>query len=80
LLEHAHRIGRAEHRHGARQANAPSARRGGRQDHRRCRVEELLAMVLADAEHVESDLIGTFDLVEQIAHALRRSADGTRVV
>ena len=28
-------------------------------------------MVLTDPEHVEPDLIGVFDLVEQIAHTVR---------
>src|SRR2546427_276411 len=44
---------------------------GGRKDHRGCRVEELLAMVLTDPEHVQSDLIGVFDLFEQIAQTIR---------
>src|SRR5437867_4474429 len=63
--------GRPKSRHGARQANSLRACRSGREDHRGCRVEELLAMVLTDPEHVEPDLIGVFDLVEQIAHTVR---------
>src|SRR2546429_526948 len=64
-------IGRTEHRYGAGQANSLGACRGGRKDHRGCRVEELLSMVLTDPEHVQSDLIGVFDLFEQIPKTIR---------
>ena len=43
-------------------------------------VEVLLAVVLADAEGVEPDLVGALDLLEQVLHALgrarRQSGDG----
>jgi hypothetical protein len=39
----------------------------------RFRIEELGPVVFADAENVEADLIGEFDLFEQMLHAL----DGT---
>src|SRR5438093_6871653 len=71
ILEQPHRIGRAEDRHGARQANSLGACRGGGEDHRGSRVEELFAMVLPYPEYIEPDLIGVFDLFEQIAHAIR---------
>src|SRR2546426_565149 len=64
-------IGSAEDRHGARQANSLGACRRGREDHRGGRVEEFLAMVLTYPEHIEPDLIGVFDLFEQIAHTVR---------
>ena len=73
LLEDTHRIGRAQHRHGARQPDALGARRRRGEDHRRGGVEELLAMVLADPEHIEPDLVGVLDLLDQVAQALRRA-------
>jgi hypothetical protein len=33
-------------------------------------------MVLADAEHVEADLVGELDLLDQVPQALRRVAAG----
>src|SRR6266568_1297749 len=68
LLEQPHRIDRAEDRHSARQANSFRTCSRGCEDHRRSRVEELLPMVLAEPEHVQPELIGMFNLFEQIAH------------
>ena len=36
-------------------------------------------MVFADTEHIEPDLIGVFDLFDQVAHA-RRRIDGAAVL
>ena len=66
VLEHAHRIVGAEHRHGARQADALGALGGGRQHDRGRRDDEVGPVVLADAEDVEADLVGQLDLLEQV--------------
>ena len=72
LLEHAHGIVRAQHAHRARQADRPRAlRRGGEHNGGRG-YGEVGAVVLADAEYVEPDLVGQLDLFEQIAESLRR--------
>ena len=36
-------------------------------------VHELVAVVLADAVGVETDLVGAFDLLEQVLHPLDRA-------
>src|SRR2546430_15220434 len=79
LLEQPHRIGRTEDRHRARQADALGACRSGSEDHCGSRVEELLAMVFTDAEHVQPDLIGVLDLVEQIVQTIRGTDCGARL-
>jgi hypothetical protein len=58
LLEHAHRVGRREHRHRAAQPDLRRAGRGGREDHRRRRVVVLDPMVLTDAVGGEADPVG----------------------
>jgi len=40
---------------------------------RRRRVEVLAAVVLADAEGIETDLIGVLDLLNEVLQAFRRS-------
>ena len=48
--------------------------RGSRgQDHCRGGVEEFGAVMFADPENVETDLIGKFDLFQQMLHALNGS-------
>ena len=55
-----------------RQADARGARRGrGEHDGGR-RDGEVGAVVLADAEDVEADLVGELDLLEEVAQALLR--------
>ncbi len=71
FLEDADGIGGAEHGDGAGEADIFRARRGGGENDRRRGVEKFGAVMLADAEDVEADLIGEFDLVEQAAQALR---------
>ena len=70
LLIDAHRIVRRQHGHRARQANALGARgRGGERDRgRRHRV--IRPMMLAEAEHVETDPIGAFGLLHDVSEAL----------
>src|SRR5262249_14633525 len=49
---------------------APGA--GGRRNDRRGRDHEGLAVVLAHAEHVEPDLVGELDLLDEVPQALLR--------
>jgi hypothetical protein len=60
FLEKADGIDGAEDSDGAGEANALCASSGGREDHRRRRIEEFLAVMLADAKHIESDPVGSF--------------------
>ena len=82
LLEEAHRIAGAEDGHGAVEADVGRPGCGCRKEHRRGGVHEIAAVVLADAVGVEADLVGAFDLFEQVLHALNRahvdSTDGVR--
>ena len=71
LLEHAHRIVRAEHADGARQPDVLRALGHCREGDRRRRDGEVRAVVLADAEDVEPDLVGERRLLDQVAQALR---------
>ena len=72
VLEDAHRVVRAEHRHRAGQPDALGAL-GGRGEHDgRRRDGEVGPVVLADAEDVEPDLVGELDLLDQVAQPLRR--------
>ena len=70
FLEDAHRVGGAENGDGAGEADVLGARGSRGQDHCRGGVEELGAVMLADAENVEADLVGEFDLLQQMLHAL----------
>ncbi len=80
VLKDAHRVGRAENGHGARESDpARAGRRGGENDGRR-RVEILLAMVLADAEHVQPDVIGLLDLFDEVAKTICWADRETRFV
>ena len=79
VLKRAYRILSAEHSDGARQPDALGADRSSGKDYCRRRIEEFPAMVFADAEHIESDLVRMFDLLDQLSHA-RRRIDGTAVV
>src|SRR5262249_52958164 len=72
LLEHADRIGGAEDRDRARQADAARPRRGRGQNHGRSRIQVLRAMVLPDAEDIEAGLGGMLDLLDELAEAVGR--------
>ena len=67
VLEDAHGVVGAQDRDRARQADVLCAGRGGRQRHGRRGDGEVGAVVLADAEDVEADLIGQLDLLEEVA-------------
>ena len=71
ILEHPHRIGRAQDRHRTGETYAARSCRRGAENDGRSGVEEVLTMMFADSEDIESDLIGVFDLLEQVAQALR---------
>ena len=62
-----------------READAFRARGRRAEDDGGCGVEELFAMVLADAERVEPRMIGALDLRDQLVQAIRR-ADRTTVL
>ena len=49
------------------------ARRGRGKGHGRCGDDEVGAVVLADPEDVEADLLGERDLLEELAHARGRA-------
>jgi hypothetical protein len=73
VLEDADGVRGAQHGHRAREPDALRAHRGRPQHHRRGRDGEVGAVVLADAEDVESDLLGEDDLLHEVAHALLRA-------
>src|SRR5213079_814448 len=52
VLKDPHRIRRAEDGYSAGEADATRPRRGGGENHGRGGIEEVLAMMLADAEHI----------------------------
>jgi hypothetical protein len=55
---------------GAGKTNTRRASGRGCEDHRRRRIEEFLTMMLADAEHIESDTIGGFHFREKFLHPI----------
>ena len=59
-------------RDGAGEADALGARGGGGEHDGGRRDGEVGAVVLADAEDVEADLVGELDLLDQVAEALLR--------
>lgn len=71
LLKHAHGIGGAEHGDGAGEADAGSFRGGGGENDGRGGVEEVAAVMLADAEVVEPDRLGVGDARDEIAQGGR---------
>jgi hypothetical protein len=74
LLEDPHRVGGAQDRHRARQPDLAGARGGRGQDDRWRGIEELGAMVLANAEDVETDPSATSTSLR--SSAIRSLADG----
>lgn len=77
FLENPYRVGCAQHRHRARQTDLARPGGGGRKNDGRRGIEKLGAMVLADAEDVEPDTVGGFNLVKQIRHAIGRGRKQT---
>lgn len=70
LLEHPHRIVGTQHRHRAGQLDAPGDGGGGGEDDGGRRDREVRPVMLADAEHIEPDLVGEADLFHQLGEAL----------
>ena len=70
-LEHADRIVRRQHRHGGAEPDAPRAARDRRQHHVRSRDREVGAVMLADADGIDADLVGEDRLLDQVADHLR---------
>ena len=66
-LEHAHRIVGAEHGDGGAEADAAGARRDRREHDLGGGDGEVGAMVLADAEGVEPELVGEHRLIDDVA-------------
>ena len=73
LLVQADRNGRAQHGHGAREANALRARCHGGENDSGGRDGEVRPVVLADAEDVESDLVCELGLLDDLAQPLLRA-------
>src|SRR2546423_2793429 len=71
VLKDPHRIRRAEDGYRAGETNATRPRRGGGENHGRGGVEEVLAMMLPNAEHIQPDLVRVLDLLHEVAQALR---------
>ena len=84
FLEDADGVGGAEDGDGAGEANIFCARGGGGEDDGGGGVEEFGAVVLADAEDVQADLVGELDFVDEVAESLGRAegdaGDGVRAV
>ena len=73
LLKHPHRVGGAQDRDGAGETDALGSGRRRAENDRRGGIEELPAVVFADAKDVQADLIGVFDLFDQVAQPVRRA-------
>ena len=71
-LEHADGIVGAQDADGTGEADIPGAHGGRAQHHRRRRDGIIGAVMLAHAENIQPDLIGEFDLLNQVPQPLRR--------
>ena len=81
VLEDPDRVVGAQHGDRAGQADAARARGRGAEDHGGRGDDEVGAVVLADAEDVEPDLVGQLDLLQQVLQPLLGGDDvaGARV-
>jgi hypothetical protein len=75
FLKHADGIGRAQNGDGAGKPDTPGAGRGRGEDHGGRGIEELTAMVFADAKHIEAHFVSESDRFEQLAE-MSRWVDG----
>jgi hypothetical protein len=66
LLEGAHGIRRTQNRHGTREPDPMRPCRSRREDHGRRGIEKIPAMVLSDAENIETNCISMFDASDKI--------------
>src|SRR2546428_1756274 len=78
FLEDANRVSGAQNGDGARKADVLRARGGRGQNHDWSGIKELGPVMFADAEHVETHLVGKLDLFQQMLHALDRAEGETR--
>jgi hypothetical protein len=69
-LEHAHRIVAAEHRDRGAEADLLGTRRDGREHDLRCGDREVVAMVLAHTDEVQTQAVGQHTLVHHVADHL----------
>jgi hypothetical protein len=72
FLEDAHRISGAENGEDAGETNSLGAPGSRGQNHCRGGVKELGAVTFAATKNVETDLVGKFDLFEQMLVCARR--------
>ena len=72
LLENPDRVCRAQDRDGAGEPDALGLRRRRRKDHGGSGIEKLAPVVFADAEDIESHLVGEPYLLEQVGQAVGR--------
>ena len=72
LLEHAHRVVGAQHRHRAGQPDPLGPRRRSGEHHRGRGHHEVGAVVLPDGEDVQADALRELDLLDKVLQALRR--------
>src|SRR5712691_9450998 len=79
ILEYSYGIGRAQYRYRAGETNAVRSRRCRCENDNRRGVQEVLAVMLADSEDIESNLIGVFDLLDQVTQTLRFTERSTAV-
>ncbi len=80
LLEQPNGIHGTEYRDGAVETDLIRSRGGGSKYYRRRRIEVLAAVMFADAERVESSLIGMLDLFDELTDSLGRRHRETRIV
>jgi hypothetical protein len=73
ILKHPDGIGRAQNSHSAGETDAVRSRRRGSENDRRSGVQVLPTMVFADAKYVQPNLVGMFDLFDQVAETPRRA-------
>ena len=72
-LKHSDGVVRADDADRARETDALGARRGGGEHDGRCGDDELAAVMLAQAVHVEADPVGQLDLVKKPPNTLVRA-------
>ncbi len=78
VLEDADRVVRAQDGDGAGQADTLGTRGRSGENHGRRGGYEFLAVVFADAENIQADLVGELDFFEKIAHTLGGTNSHTR--
>src|SRR2546425_11035722 len=80
VLKGANRVLGAQHGDRAGQTNALRPCRGGAENDGRSRIQELAAVMFTNAERVQADLVGMFDLLDQLSQTIRRIQRATVLV